>query len=517
EKDKKVRPTGEEEELAMRVLHRVHMLRKDVPSSNGYKRARRNEIRSLVYRLGSPAFFITITPSDVDGLLFQLAVNDYKNAPDILQGSTRTSRFKRAMLVADNPATAASVFHRIMLRFRDIILRIENGAGLFGKCTGWYGMVEAQGRGTLHCHMLIWIEGNPAPNQLWELLTADKEHFKTRMLDWLERLIHTELPGQTAIVEEPNGALPMPKRSKDEIDPRSVASPDLRPFQHNWCQVFERRVTDLVVCNNWHEHRATCWIHLRPGEPRTDDKCRMRIDGTTRAISEIDEETGSILLRRLHPRINEYNDVVMFLLGCNMDIQYLGSGEASKAALYYITDYITKPSLKVHAGLSALIYALEKNRNKFAQVPDAPEEVVSKSLLTKIVNSMLSRMEMSLQQIMSFYVGGGDYYTQHHFARLNWGSFSSELRRLEDCANGQVQQPGASSDVDDMDNALEVDLLQSAPVDEDNEQLSAHLLLSVVQGHITASNQYHDYVLRPEDEPFGSLCLYDFVSLCEKI
>ncbi|KZT60101.1 hypothetical protein CALCODRAFT_429890 [Calocera cornea HHB12733] len=367
-----------------------------------------------------------------------------------------------------------------MLPFHDIILRIENGAGLFGKCTGWYGMVEAQGRGTLHCHMIIWVKGNPAPNQLRDLLNRDQDHFKRRMLEWLERLIHTELPGQTSIVKEPNGTLPMPKHDKDEINPRSVPSPDLQPFQENWCNLFQERVTDLVKCNNWHKHCATCWIHLRPSKPKTDEKCCMRIDGTTRAVSEIDIETGSILLRWLHPRINKYNDVIMFLLGCNMDIQYLGSGKASKATLYYIMDYITKPSLKVHTGLSALIYALEKNCNKYAQAVNTPEELVSKSLLTKIVNSMLSRMEMSLQQIMSFYVGRGDYYTQHQFARLNWGAVSAELHQFKDGANSQQPAPGASLDNSDMDKLLAEDSEVPIPVEEDPEAPSPQFLLLVV-------------------------------------
>ncbi|KZT50273.1 hypothetical protein CALCODRAFT_444849 [Calocera cornea HHB12733] len=76
-----------------------------------------------------------------------------------------------------------------------------------------------------------------------------------------------------------------------------------------------------------------------------------------------------------------------------MDIQYLGSGKASKVAVYYITDYITKPSLKIHAGLSVLVYALGKNRQKFVQNLNTLDDVQSKSLLMKIVNSKLSRLE----------------------------------------------------------------------------------------------------------------------------
>ena len=55
----------------------------------------------------------------------------------------------------------------------------------------------------------------------------------------------------------------------------------------------------------------------------------------------------------LHPRINNFNDIVIFLMECNMDIKYIGSGEAAKALVFYITDYITKASLATHVQQTA--------------------------------------------------------------------------------------------------------------------------------------------------------------------
>ena len=71
----------------------------------------------------------------------------------------------------------------------------------------------------------------------------------------------------------------------------------------------------------------------------------MCIDGSTCSMTLIDPKTQSILLKRMHPRINNFNDVVMFLMECNMDIKYIGSGEAAKTLIYYITNYITKAAL----------------------------------------------------------------------------------------------------------------------------------------------------------------------------
>lgn len=73
----------------------------------------------------------------------------------------------------------------------------------------------------------------------------------------------------------------------------------------------------------------------------------MRIDGSVRAETYIDGETESIMLRHWHPRINNYNAVVMFLLQCNMDIKYIGSGPA------------------VHIGLQALQSAIKGHKARF--------------------------------------------------------------------------------------------------------------------------------------------------------
>ena len=38
-------------------------------------------------------------------------------------------------------------------------MKKNNEGGILGLVKAYYGCVEAQGRGTLHCHMMIWLEG----------------------------------------------------------------------------------------------------------------------------------------------------------------------------------------------------------------------------------------------------------------------------------------------------------------------------------------------------------------------
>ncbi|KZO97671.1 hypothetical protein CALVIDRAFT_479759 [Calocera viscosa TUFC12733] len=139
------KPSSDEEKRALRLLSRLHMVRKDAPGSNGYKTARRNEIRALIQKLGAPALFITITPTDIDSRLMKLFAGDYANTSECDVGETYGTKIKRAARVARNPGAAARSFHQTMRNFIDIILRWKHGPGLFGECLGVYGMVEAQG------------------------------------------------------------------------------------------------------------------------------------------------------------------------------------------------------------------------------------------------------------------------------------------------------------------------------------------------------------------------------------
>ncbi|KAI0740114.1 hypothetical protein C8Q76DRAFT_580390, partial [Earliella scabrosa] len=221
----------------------------------------------------------------------------------------------------------------------------------------------------------------------------------------------------------------------------------------------------------------------------------MRIDGTIRALTELDPETGAVLLRRLHPRITSYNDLVIFLMKCNMDIKFIGSGEAAKALLYYVTDYITKPSLPAHIGLAALSYAIQRTNEKFQSQP-VVDDKVSKGALVMTVNRMISRQEISHQQVMSYLIGGGDVYQSHSFRVLHWGCFDRMFKRHF-----------PSSD----------DVTMTDPVVDAEHDDEDSFILKLQPGSISATNQQQDYIYRPTASEFDSLPLYEYVGTVEKI
>ncbi|KAJ7119794.1 hypothetical protein C8R44DRAFT_539000, partial [Mycena epipterygia] len=412
--------------------------------------------------------------------------------------------------------------------FIQIILKCRSSgddSGLFGDCTGYYGMVEAQGRGTLHCHMLVWLAGNPSPQDLRDRMKANPE-FKASMFSWIESVISCQLPSMT----EPQLET-CPEDAKQPKNPPGWKNPQLTReplLDHMPDDEFEARfrdtVTELAKLCNWHDHTHTCWKHVKPGHVKDDKSCQMRIDGSTRALTELDEATQSILLKRLHPRINNFNEFVIFLLRCNMDIKYVGSGEAAKALVYYVTDYITKSTLPTHVGLAAIEYAIKKNKDKFdlaagSAAPPPSENVKDRSLFTKTVMAIMSKQEMSHQQVMSYLIGGGDHYCSHTFKTVRWGDFDRTV-------SGWEGSP--SMDIDDVIDNFErpggVDDLQPELDGQASEEAEAHaqigpsdVILTLDGETVEIATDVADYQFRPDEPEFECMSVWEHSEWITKI
>ena len=65
----------------------------------------------------------------------------------------------RYKLVAQNPVIQAQFFDLIFRAVIDHILgfRRTDHIGILGQVQTYYAVVEAQGKGTLHAHTLVWL------------------------------------------------------------------------------------------------------------------------------------------------------------------------------------------------------------------------------------------------------------------------------------------------------------------------------------------------------------------------
>src|SRR5882757_8867444 len=88
-------------------------------------------------------------------------------------------------------------------------------------------------------------------------------------------------------------------------------------------------------------------------------ECRFDLDSANFiADSIVDPETGKINLKCLDGMVNNFNEMILSAIHCNIDIKFIGSGVSAKAIPYYITDYISKTQLKAHVAYAVLELAV---------------------------------------------------------------------------------------------------------------------------------------------------------------
>ena len=147
----------------------------------------RTQIHALIFNQGLPSIFLTINPADINsrvalyfaGVDLDLDAIIPKNLP---------STYERAEIIASHPVATAKFFNRLITTVLETMIE---GQGVLGPVKAYFGTVESQGRGSLHLHMLIWLDHNYAPAELRERIKD--EGFRNDLRDYLEDIISEDI------------------------------------------------------------------------------------------------------------------------------------------------------------------------------------------------------------------------------------------------------------------------------------------------------------------------------------
>ena len=167
-----------EERQVMELMRDVHSVNSNVMGSCAARLKMRNEIRGMIVSFGVPSFFITVNPADVYNPLVRLLAGEDIDI-DALLPEQVSNYHKQSLLIARDSVLAARFFDIYLNAFFSTILRFNKKGlpdfepSILGVAKGYYGTVEAQGRGSLHCHMLIWLEGRLSPSGIRDRLLCD--------------------------------------------------------------------------------------------------------------------------------------------------------------------------------------------------------------------------------------------------------------------------------------------------------------------------------------------------------
>jgi hypothetical protein len=178
-----------------------------------------SRIYSMCYEYGLPSIYLTVSPdTSHTPAAIRMSVPEGSTPFDVdafAEAHIRGSSFEPVgwtsinlsspslqKLCSRNPVAAAETFNNRLNAVLEELLKCPNArtlkktparwrlCGVFGTPYGFYAVVEAQGRGALHYHLIFW--GSYSPHVL--ALAATNPEFKTRLEQALKTQTVAELP-----------------------------------------------------------------------------------------------------------------------------------------------------------------------------------------------------------------------------------------------------------------------------------------------------------------------------------
>lgn len=102
--------------------------------------------------------------------------------------------------IALDPYAAAKFFHfmirtilRTLFGVETMQYQAKSGIGVFGSVTAYFGVIESQGRGSLHLYMLVWLKNSPPSDEMENLLK--QEEFCDRIKVFIKANLRAYLSG----------------------------------------------------------------------------------------------------------------------------------------------------------------------------------------------------------------------------------------------------------------------------------------------------------------------------------
>ncbi|CCO35593.1 DNA repair and recombination protein pif1,mitochondrial [Rhizoctonia solani AG-1 IB] len=393
---------------------------KRVIGSNAARAQLRSQIISTSLLLNQPALWLTINPDDYNDPIAQI----YAGAEIDMDNFSLTSApspTKRAQNIAGDPFAAAQFFNftikTILEKLFGIVAtttRVHSSMGVLGRVQAYFGTVECQGRGTLHLHMLLWLEGSPPPCEMKERLQT--EEFRLKMATYLQANVRTYLSELHSpehlkkIPVNPHVAysrLPNPSKPPDQL------YAELRQLEVAVARSKQMHKCDDSVCKRYDKYGHEYCKRRAPWELSEHDT--VCSDGTYRT-------------RRTLGYLNGYCPWIAVATKSNHDIKFCSYGSKATGIAFYCTKYMVKGEGRSHNTSSllakGLVYYYEETPRN-TQLQNNRDD-----LIWKAFNILNREQEVPAPLVVTHLMGWGDVYKSHQYATIFWMSFVSVIHKF---------------------------------------------------------------------------------------
>jgi hypothetical protein len=281
---------------------------------------------------------------------------------------------------------------------------------------------------------------------------------------------------------------------------------------NKWWSQYEKETDALLLRSNVHSCRvqkgskvSTNMVsntsakmvsdnHGPKGCLNKDGICMARFPRDIVSETVVDPNDGNISVKKNEAWLNTFTPLLTYLLRFNTDVSSLNSGTSVKSIILYVTDYITKVSLKSHHIFSNALDIYQKNSDLL--VDSGSTNDAARKMLLRIGNSLTAKIEVGSPMACMYLLGHPDHYTSHHFVPVFWKQYVYRVRAV-----WYKHDKDVHNITDDNTEA---------------DQCDERMLLSVdPKGDVAVMSKVDDYMHRPPE--LDSMALYDWVSHCENV
>jgi hypothetical protein len=461
-----------------------------------------------------PHFYVTMNPNAKHSPIFHAmwgdeAVDLSERFPQLVDGMECGKRVASDLVTgADFFSFSLECFFCDLLGWDASKQQSTPTGGILGKIRAYYGVAEFTDRGQLHGHFLIWLDGGLNPSDVHNKMRNDPV-WKDQFFAYFEDVVKHELP-DTADVADP------------AYEPCSDRPPN--PDAIDFAAEFVSDVKKLGECVQRHSTPCKPVCHKYGSRD-----CRFGFPHDIVENSAFHQDSNSILLCCHDPTINWYNPIILSSCRHNHDIKCILSGKSAKAAMFYISDYITKNDEKLWQLMSMFSRSISANTSTNSNLDKGLGKIdKARKLLHQCLAAVIREQKIHGQQAAHYLRGGGDGISTHTTVPMYSYAVTSYVRSLIQPSEHGARSSGRKSEL-----ARNVDADETDSDDEDDDFEVAPLTF-VSYGDIPAdddatervrltkdgtlsyfSHQVHDYVYR--DEKLRGVNFYDFVRCYQKV
>jgi hypothetical protein len=403
-------------ERVQRLRRHLYATSSHIMASGKMRASYRSQIWGTCLWLRPPTLWLTINPMDYEDPIAQIFAGEDIDM-DVFDAMMGPDANIRGRNMANDPFASAWFFNFIvkttletLMGVRSRKFEVESHMGIFGFVNGYFGVVEAQGRGSLHVHMLLWLKHAPNADEMLELLK--QVEFRERIARFIDCNIRTHLDG----FDEDYVS-----HSERERHISFSRPPD--PQNTDWGKERELVERKLARAHQVHVCKvSTCLRRNKEGK----FICKRRAPWPLMEKTVV-HMTGVLDLKRTYQFLNSYSPAILVCLRCNNDIKMVIYGEETKNIGGYLTNYQSKDPSKSYNMSALLGSALMYHQKHFPQMETLQEQ--NCLLIYRCFNVLNRQAELSGPQVMSYLMNWGDRFTSHQYVSVYWGQLANLLKR----------------------------------------------------------------------------------------